>query len=34
MRYGLSVARRSWLEKRDVLNTFTAAEALKKIKKG
>jgi len=34
MRYGLSVARRSWLEKPDVLNTFTAAEVMKKIKKG
>ena len=33
MRYGVSVARRAWLEKPDVLNTYTASQILKKIKK-
>lgn len=33
MRYGLSVARRAWLERKDVLNTFRVDEVLKKLKK-
>ena len=33
MRYGVSVARRGWLEKKDVLNTLSLKELLKKIKK-
>ncbi|MDD5449236.1 MAG: DNA polymerase/3'-5' exonuclease PolX [Candidatus Omnitrophica bacterium] len=34
MKYGVSVARRAWLEKKDVLNCLTADEALKRLKKG
>lgn len=33
MRYGVSVARRGWLEKKDILNTYPAAQLLRKIKK-
>lgn len=33
MRYAISVARRAWLEKKDVLNTLKAEEVLKKLKK-
>ncbi len=33
MKYGISVARRGWLEKKDVLNTYSAEQALKKLKK-
>ena len=33
MRYGISVARRGWLEKKDILNTYPAAQLLRKIKK-
>ncbi|MDH4232519.1 MAG: DNA polymerase/3'-5' exonuclease PolX [Nitrospirota bacterium] len=32
MRYGVAVARRGWLEKKDVLNTFESARVLKKLK--
>ena len=33
MRYGISVARRGWLEKKDILNTYPAAQILRKMKK-
>jgi len=33
MRYGVSVARRGWLEKKNVLNTYSVAQLLRKIKK-
>jgi DNA polymerase (family 10) len=33
MRYGVAIARRGWLEKKDILNTFTYKDLLKKIKK-
>ena len=33
MKYGLSVARRGWLEKGNVLNTFPAGGVLKRLKK-
>jgi DNA polymerase (family 10) len=33
MRYGVSIARRGWLEKGDVLNTLDAASLLKRLKK-
>jgi DNA polymerase (family 10) len=33
MRYGVAVARRGWLEKKDVLNTLPAGALLKKLKK-
>ena len=33
IKYGISVARRGWLEKSDVVNTETAAKALKGVKR-
>jgi len=33
MRYGVSVARRAWLEKKDILNTLPAGALLKRLKK-
>jgi DNA polymerase (family 10) len=33
MRYGVAIARRGWLEKKDILNTFTYKDLMKKIKK-
>lgn len=33
MKYGLSVARRAWLEKKDLLNAYSPEEVLKKIRK-
>lgn len=33
MRYGVSVARRGWLEKKNILNSLSAEQLLKKIKK-
>jgi DNA polymerase (family 10) len=33
MKYGLSVARRGWLEKKNILNSFSADEVLKRIRK-
>lgn len=32
MSYGVSIARRSWLEKQDVLNTFEVKQLLKRLK--
>jgi DNA polymerase (family 10) len=32
MRYGVSIARRGWLEKNDILNTLEADKLLKKLK--
>jgi DNA polymerase (family 10) len=32
MRYGVSIARRGWLEKGDVLNTLPADKLLKRLK--
>ncbi len=33
MKYGLSVARRGWLEKKNILNCFNAEEVLRRLKK-
>jgi hypothetical protein len=33
IKYGISVARRGWLEKADIVNTQTAAKALKGVKR-
>lgn len=33
MRYGVSIARRGWLEKKDVFNTYRYKDLIKKIKK-
>jgi len=33
LRFGVAVARRGWLEKKDILNTFSLKELLKKLKK-
>jgi histidinol phosphatase-like PHP family hydrolase len=33
MRFGISVARRGWLSKEDVINTLSINELLKTIKK-
>jgi len=32
MRYGVSIARRGWLEKEDVLNTLAVDKLLKRLK--
>jgi DNA polymerase (family 10) len=32
MRYGVGIARRGWLEKKDVLNTYSYKDFLKRIK--
>jgi DNA polymerase (family 10) len=33
MKFGVGVARRGWLEKRDILNTLPAAEFLKALRR-
>ncbi len=32
MRYGVGIARRGWLEEKDVLNTYAYRELLKRLK--
>jgi DNA polymerase (family 10) len=32
MRYGVGIARRGWLEEKDILNTYTYKELLKQLR--
>jgi DNA polymerase (family 10) len=34
MRYGLHIARRGWIEKKDVINTRPLGELMKILKRG